>query len=136
MDTWVQLKRDQKKVRGEVHVLLALGSSRDVQVACKEHRLLARVMVRNQLQKVESAFAWDGTLSDTAEQILTQHRAHTGISETHALLARWAGHCDHHDDSPFNFNVLEEMLNELLALQAKEDKSFEDHEVRNILGVI
>jgi len=129
MDTWVGLKKDQKKVRGEVHVLLSLGSSRDVQVACKEHRQLVRVMVRHELQMATSPFAWDGVMSHTADQILTQHRSYTGLSEIQAVLARWAGYCDQHEESPFNFEVLEATLKKLLALQRKENKCFEDYEV-------
>ncbi|XP_059489785.1 protein unc-13 homolog 4B-like [Neocloeon triangulifer] len=131
MDAWIPLKKDQKKVKGEVHVLLSLGTSRDVQVGCKEHRKLVRVMVRHELEKKPNAvFYWDGKLCETAEQILAQHRAHASLNELQVLLARWAGFCDQLEETPYNFLVLEELLQKFTTLQAKEEKLLENHEAK------
>jgi hypothetical protein len=86
-------------------------------------------MVRNELRTAASPFAWDGVLSGAAEQILLCHRAHISLDEQHALLARWAGYCDHHEHSPFNFKALEAVLRKLLQLQPNEEKCFGEKEV-------
>ncbi|XP_065349212.1 protein unc-13 homolog 4B-like isoform X1 [Cloeon dipterum] len=131
MDEWIPLKKEQKKARGEVHVLLSLGTSRDVQVGCKEHRRLVRVLVRRELDNhAKAPFTWDGRLSDTAEQVLTQHRAHASLDESHVQLARWAGFCDQHEETPFNFHVLETMLKKLTTSQNSEPRTFTDHEAK------
>jgi len=84
MDQWAELSKKKRKV----HVFLSLGTSKDVQEACREHRQLTRIMVRNQLCTAASSFAWDGVLSGAAEQILLLHRGHTSLDEQHALLGR------------------------------------------------
>lgn len=128
MEQWVELSKKKRNV----HVFLSLGTSKDVQEACSEHRQLTRVMVRNQLRTAASPFAWKGELSGAAEQILLLHRAHTSLDEQHALLARWAGYCDYHEDSPFNFQALEAVLRKLLELQANEEKCFGEKEVQSL----
>jgi len=125
-DEWVELNKKKRKVR--LH--LSLGSAKDVQVALKEHRQLVRVVVRHELQKATSPFAWDGAFSDAAEQIFAQHRAYSSLSEVHAQLARWVGLCDHHEDNPFNCEVLEMALGKLFDLQRKEEKCFDSEDVK------
>jgi hypothetical protein len=131
MDQWAELSKKKRKV----HVFMSLGTSKDVQEACKEHRQLTRIMVRNHLCTAASPFAWDGVLSGAAEQILLLHRGHTSLDEQHALLARWAGYCDHHEHNPFNFKALEAVLRKLLQLQSSAEKSFGEKEVGHFITI-
>ncbi|XP_065338040.1 protein unc-13 homolog 4B isoform X3 [Cloeon dipterum] len=122
-------KKGKSKSQGQVHLRLALGALKNVQVATQEHRQLVRVLLKHDLEVTQPLpYKWSGRFLELADSVLNQHRIQTGLDENHVQLARWAEFCAVHIDHALNFQLLGRTLEKLI--RPVKDGVLSDEEAR------
>lgn len=113
---WYNLdKKGKTKTQGTIKVRLNFSSEKNDQVASQEHRHLLKILLYHELESSQVAHHWwSGKFSVTAETIITQHQAQSGLTETDVAFAQWAVFSEVHQNHPLSFELFERIIDGLI----------------------
>ena len=93
---------------------MTLSTEKDQNVTSHEHRHLLKILFAHELQRTEAeAFTWEGTLSEEALNILSQHAVQGKLTNADTAMARWLVFAYTHHDLPLDYRVFLPTLEKL-----------------------
>jgi hypothetical protein len=112
---WYTLEKpDKDKQLGEVHIGLSFGSSRNPEAAKKEHRVLVKQFLLEQLEVSKAGdYQCVGKLCAQATNLLIQHAVQGGLTEACTAFIRWSVFCEVHTNHQLSFGAFNELLDVL-----------------------
>jgi hypothetical protein len=125
---WYALENvDKKKQVGEVHIGLSFGSFRYPVTVRKEHRVLLKQFLLDQLEATKAKkYEWNGEFCAPAANLLAQHAVQGGLSELCIAFIRWSVFCEVHDSHRLSFVAFNALLEVLIPHVKSKNKGYEE----------
>ncbi|XP_050297020.1 protein unc-13 homolog 4B isoform X2 [Anthonomus grandis grandis] len=116
MTMWYTLDKKNKTTRqGVLKVRICFSSGKNNQVAMQEHRHMRRIVLLHELELSKVApYWWCGNFSPAGEQLLTQHVAQSGLTQTQVALCSYSVYAGVHQSHPLSFNLFSKLLDKLM----------------------
>ncbi|CAH1131281.1 unnamed protein product [Ceutorhynchus assimilis] len=116
MTMWYTLDKKNKVTRrGVLKVRISFSSGKNNQVAGQEHRHMRRIILLHELEVSKVApYWWCENFTPQADQLLTQHVAQSGLTQTEVALCSYSVYAGIHQKHPLSFGLFSKLLEKLL----------------------
>ncbi|XP_030758919.1 protein unc-13 homolog 4B isoform X2 [Sitophilus oryzae] len=116
MTMWYSLDKKNKVTRqGIVKVRVSFSSGKNNQVAQQEHRHMRRIILLHELELSKVApHWWCGNFTYQGQQLLDQHIAQSGLTQTEVELCAYSVYAGVHQNHPLSFTLFSKSLEKLV----------------------
>jgi hypothetical protein len=128
-ERWFTLKKPESgNEKGTIKLALSFGSNRDIQIVTKEHKILLKQCLFDELEVSKDApYRCIGKFCAQADNLLTQHAVQGGMSLIDTIFVKWDVFCEVHSKYCLSFVAFIELLEMLtLPIQNKQNVSDEN----------